>query len=65
MASHNIGSWWKSGGSADDLKNAADACAVKLGAAHRLVVRPAGGHSATGALLRCLREQGWYAVGSP
>lgn len=65
MASHSISSWWKRGGNGDDLKAAADACTAKLGEAHRLVTRPEGGNYATGALLHCLREAGWYAVGNP
>ncbi len=55
-----IASWWKFGGTADQLAAAQAACVAKLGNAHR----PApGGTQVTRAMIGCLKDAGWRGIG--
>lgn len=54
-----ISSWWKMGGSTDQLNGALNACVATLGESHRpdpLAQR------ATRGLLLCMRQSGWYGL---
>jgi hypothetical protein len=56
----SIGSWWKFGAGAADLRAAAEACAAGLS----LSDRPEPGyHHVTPALYACLRDHGWHGIG--
>lgn len=56
-----VDSWWKLGASAADLDRGIAACVGKLGAAHK---PEPGGKIVTAGLRACLRESGWFAVGT-
>lgn len=60
MAPVAVSSWWKLGGSAGALAAAEDVCVGKLGDAHR---PDANSTKVTAAMLGCLKDAGWYAVG--
>ena len=60
MAPVAVSSWWKLGGSAGALAAAEDVCIGKLGNAHR---PDSNSTKVTAAMLGCLKEAGWYAVG--
>lgn len=54
-----VSSWWKAGGSPAALKSDTAQCVTTLGEIHR--PDPGSGRT-TRALLRCMRERGWYAL---
>ncbi len=56
----DVASWWKLGGSPDQLKAAQDRCVATLGNAHR--PDPAG-TKVTRAMIGCLKEAGWRGIG--
>jgi hypothetical protein len=54
-----IGSWWKFGAGASDLRAGADACVARLGPADR---PDPGFHFVTRALYTCLANDGWHGI---
>lgn len=56
----DVASWWKLGGSPDQLKAAQDRCVATLGNGHR--PDPAG-TKVTRAMIGCLKEAGWRGIG--
>lgn len=61
LAKVSVASWWRLGGTADDLDRAIAACVAELGPAHQ----PApNATEVTGAMRACLRKAGWFAVGN-
>jgi len=55
----NVSSWWKTGSGAESLKADTEACAAKLGAAHRPDNQT---QTATRGLLLCMKEKGWSGL---
>jgi hypothetical protein len=56
-----VKTWFKFGGTADELDAAKERCVAKLGAAHR--PEPES-HLVTGEMLDCLRNEGWRGLQS-
>ena len=56
----DVASWWKLGGSPDQLKAAQDRCVASLGNAHR---PDSAGTKVTRAMIGCLKEAGWRGIG--
>jgi hypothetical protein len=54
-----VNSWWKKGGSANDLQEAMNACAATLGDAH---APDATKQHVTRGLLLCMKEKGWSGL---
>lgn len=55
-----VNSVWKFGGTPTELESATEKCVAKLGDKHRPVMSPQ--QLMTRAMVRCLRDQGWYAA---
>ena len=55
----NVSSWWKMGGTPEELKIATADCAAKLGPTHQ----PAANSMIyTRSMILCLKEKGWYGL---
>lgn len=54
----NVSSWWKAGGSADELDTATAACVAALGPAHQ----PESATRMTRGLVLCLKKKGWLGL---
>lgn len=60
MTKVTVSSWWKMGGTNDDLARAVSECVAELGPAHEPNVGPT---QVTIGLRDCLRGKKWFAVG--
>ena len=60
LAEVSVASWWKLGGTARGLESDQGLCAGTLGHAHRVAPNA---KVVTIGMLRCLKDNGWFAVG--
>ena len=59
MDTFKIGSWWKLGAGADNLKNSIQTCVTSLGEAHQPDTQT---KKVTRGLLLCMKEKGWHGL---
>ena len=59
MDTFKIGSWWKLGGGADNLKGSIAECVKTLGEAHQPDSQT---KKVTRGLLLCMKEKGWHGL---
>jgi hypothetical protein len=59
MDTFKIGSWWKLGADADNLKNSINSCVMTLGKAHQPDPQT---KQVTRGLLMCMKEKGWHGL---